>query len=112
MGAKKKQRNLVHQRHWVRWYDAADNRVSKDTPGAVKKVEMSDAWYAWIGGVRVKLDAASETRAKEECVRRRREHEDAKDGTGGQYRRHLKRPLADHLADWTVSLRQLDAGEQ
>jgi len=86
-------------------------RVTKDTPGAVKHTRKAKKWYGKFKGANGKEQrkplSANKTTARNKLVslikKAKKDRKALKDGNTSRamkFEAHGKRPLAEHLADW------------
>jgi hypothetical protein len=83
-------------------------RVTKETPGAVKKKGKSKKWYTRLPGLDGKPQpvplSANKTVAQQMLAKLLNKAELSKVGIDDPFEEHRKRPLAEHLTEWKASL--------
>jgi integrase len=94
---------------FTRWVNAAGDRVSKDTPGAKKKVEESAKWYAQLtdlSGRRRHVPLSTDKRvASQMLTALRRDSDLARVGLNDPCATHMSAPIAAHVTDYEAYLR-------
>jgi len=92
----------------TRYYDARGNRVPKGTPGAVKRTEKTESYYAWLrvdGKLkRVPLGTADLGEAWAELRRLKRREAERAAGVSDDWLEQMARPLQEHIDDWLASV--------
>ncbi len=88
----------------VRYYLADGTRVASGTPGAIRRKEKSDTWYAKIGGKRVSLETTDLQQAWIALRNKLRQQADTDAGITDDFQDQARRPLGEHLAEWLKSV--------
>src|SRR5262245_13771866 len=87
-------------------------RCRKGDPGAVRSRSKTDTWYADVNGQRVSLGTADEAQAWIALRDRQRRARDEAAGIVDSYQDHARRPLGNHVMDWTATVRARGACAQ
>jgi integrase len=80
------------------------SRVTKDTPGAERKVRRSEGWYGRVNRKVIYL-SASRKAAEQILAEKVAEADKAAAGIAVSYDKHLRRLLSGHLEDFEAELR-------
>jgi integrase len=90
------------------WLDAAGNRVKPHTPGATKRTVKSKKWYivAKVGGRVKRIPAYTDKKASQtKLADWLRAEERGEVGLSDPFKKHLDRPVLDHLAEYIKALK-------
>ena len=94
----------LYKKQSVRYSTPEGRRCSPDTPGGIRRVELSRKWYGTVRGKSVPL-CADKQKALQLLRKRLADAELARHGLADPYADSKKCTLADHLHDFAGSLR-------
>ena len=94
---------------WTKYVDASGERVSKGTPGAVRKSVRSKVWWGEFRDAdnilrRMSLKTTNKDAASQILAAERRKAADQRAGLTSRYEEHAKRPLTKHIDDWRTAI--------
>src|SRR5688572_19312996 len=91
-----------------RWVDTDGRKCRKDTPGATWQESRFYTVQVFVDGKPKLVKGYTDKQASEQLgAKLERAKAKGEQGLIDPYKPHRKRPLAEHVAEWTAELRQL-----
>jgi excisionase family DNA binding protein len=93
----------VFKKQTIRYLTPTGRRCGPETPGATRKVELSRKWYGTINGRAIPL-CRDKVKSQQMLNKLLNDAAMRQHGLANPFEQHIKRPLADHLADYRREL--------